>query len=302
MIQGNLGGFKLAAGRESGVVLLLVMMVIAVLIVLVGQFSYSALLDRKAARNYLDSAQTMLDVASAAEAACEYLDRHAAPLKEPEEMTFNLAGAEIKLELHDEQGKFNVNSVKTPPPGVSAEEAALVFEAVLKNADKPAGTLDSGLDDSVIALVKESPMPILTMGMLSDGGGTGDLGLAPDGGSASPDPAYAGLASFLTVWTDGKINPASAPDAVLLAITGLEDDLRGSRAGQLRDKLLNPGANVPSQVSEAAARAGKWMKDGSDVYSAFISTDRNGFRKQAQAVFRKGASGKFETVLVNEME
>ncbi len=287
---------------DRGVVLLLVLMVIAVLIVLVGQFAYSALLDRKVARNHLDNAQTYLDVNSAGQALCELLDkRGGSALKAPESLTLDLEGAEVSIVLSDEQGKFNVNSVRTPPQGVSAEEAEQVLEALLKNAGKSGNSMNTGVDESVISLVKDGESRILTLGGIL---GSGEAeGSAPDAGPAGvPDGEGAGgLEALLTVATDGKINPESAPDAVLLAVAGLDDDGRGDQAELLRAKLADGSAAVPQAVADAAARAAKWLAPGSRVFSAVVSTDRNGFRKRAQVFLGKGEAG-FAVVTVNELD
>jgi hypothetical protein len=283
------------------VVLLLTLMVIAVLVVLVGQFSYSSVLDRKVARNHLDNAQTHLDVASASAAVCAYLDKREEPVTGVVNLTLEMEGAEIDVLLSDEQGKFNLNAVVSPPPGVGTEEAEAVFERVFKNADQPAGTLPAGLDESALRLVKESETPLYTLGALARAGEVDWETLEAREDTASTEGGLTGLGTFVTVWTDGRVNPRTAPDEVLLALANLGGG--GNAADLLREKLLNPGAAVPPYVANAATRARRWVTGESRVYSAVIRTDRDGYRKTAQVVFRKpqGAQ-KFRPFLLNELE
>ncbi|MHC4598551.1 MAG: type II secretion system minor pseudopilin GspK, partial [Planctomycetota bacterium] len=57
--------------KQHGIVLLLVLMVLAILIVVVGQFATTAVLDWKIAKNRELEAQLTLDVRAGVEAAVE---------------------------------------------------------------------------------------------------------------------------------------------------------------------------------------------------------------------------------------
>jgi hypothetical protein len=149
--------------------------------------------------------------------------------------------------------------------------------------------------------VKESEMPLFTLGALAQAGAVDWKTLEAREDTASTEGGLTGLGTFVTVWTDGRVNPRTAPDEVLLALGNLGGG--GKTADLLREKLLNPGAGVPPQVAQAASRAQRWTTGESRVYSAVIRTDRDGYRKTAQVVFRKpqGAQN-FRTFLLNELE
>jgi hypothetical protein len=284
--------------RDPGVVLLLTLMVVALLVVLVGQFSFSAVLDRKVARNYLDYAKAGFAIRSASTAVSAYLAKEKEPFSGGRELTLDLGDTSLLVLLADEQGKFDLNALAEPPSGVGTEEAQEVFELLCRKID----TLPAGFSESVLTLVRESEGPFYTLGALFQ---TGDLTwetLEPRLDETSTEGRLSGIGAFLTVWSGGRINPATAPDEVIEAVARISGDLSAGELEALRKKMTDPSVVVPPHLQKAADRAEKWIVRNSSVYSAVITADRGGFRRKAQVVFRPDDGGAFRAVLVNELE
>jgi len=275
-------------------------MVVALLVVLVGQFSFSAVLDRKVARNYLDYAKAGFAIRSASTAVSAYLAKEKEPFSGGRELTLDLGDTALRVLLTDEQGKFDINALAEPPPGVGTEEAQQVFELLCRKINQE--TLPVGFAESVLTLVRENEGSFYTLGALFQ---TGELtwdNLEPRLDETSTEGRLSGIGAFLTVWSGGKINPATAPDEVIEAVARISGDLSAGELEALRKKMTDPSIVVPPHLQNAANRAEKWIVRNSMVYSAVITADRGGFRRKAQVVFRRDDGEAFRAVLVNELE
>ncbi|MHC4780228.1 MAG: hypothetical protein ACYTFG_16790 [Planctomycetota bacterium] len=264
--------------RESGVVLLLVLMVMAILIVVVGEFSTSAVLDWRIARNREMEARLALDVRSGVEAALLSL----ADRDEDEEGPFALSivreTSSIRVRVEDEAGKFNVNGLLLPPEGISQSRAESVFRRLMDLADDPTGNLPAGCADSVISFVRESGSPLPTLGaLLSVEGITPDVlwgGEQKEGGSG-------GLSSLLTVHGDGRIRLGAGDDRVMLA---LSPKLTPSILAQALAYIRKPTPTPPAQVAALAQDVLPWTTWESSDFTARVEVSREGASKSTRAI------------------
>ncbi|MCK6498652.1 MAG: type II secretion system protein GspK [Nitrospira sp.] len=236
-------------------------------------------------------------------------------------------GVRVTVRVEDECGKFNVQSLVADPrtSGVGRKTLTRIFEflgrqdpkrkeafekaeqAILRRLDSP----DSNRSD------KAKHQPLYTLDGLREAGLSSALIFGtPD--SDTPNRSAA-LCDVLTVWGDRRINLNTAPQAVLYGLDSEFDQAqieriaawRGEAGGsettasieyrpfkQTRDLELVEGivqrVRVEDQwkvVKNLHAKVADRLTVQSTVFSARLTAEVNGRRRQAWAVFQVGKSG-----------
>lgn len=268
---------------ERGVVLLLVMLVVSILFVILGQFSYSVGIDRALAENHVRNAQAWSDFMSAIEVCKAAVARGGAPAA----LSFELAGGAVSARWTSESGKFNLNNLRAEDAGIPTEQCERLFTTLEEN-----GTLAAlGLGKQVIEFVKASPRPLLTMGELR---GIEDVTEEILRGGDGTE----GLAKFLTVYSDGAIDMSAAPAEVIAC---LDESLSNPRTLELlKEKLANPSAQVPGYVEELARQLRDSVTADAPTYLARV-TLRGAFAVRSLDVAVRKTDEGAAVVLCNEI-
>lgn len=275
-----MGDITQKTGRRRGAVLLLTLMVMTILVVLVGQFATTAVIDRRVALNHERAAQLALDVRSGAEAAMDAIASGSAAV-EGSAVLIEREGCSIRVRISDESGKFNLNSLREPPPGVPPEKAEAVFRRVVAAADDPEGTLPPGFADAVIALVRGSETPLLTLASLTALDGITHETLL--GAGVRP-----GLCALFTVHGEGRIRPGAGEDAVLEAIVS---DAPPNAVGAAVALMRDPKTAPPKDLAELIAELGPWITWDGRFYTADVSVDREGDTRRTLVVIDDPGNG-----------
>ncbi|GEM_PF-2977712 len=280
--------------KNRGVVLLLTLMVVAILVVVVGQFASTAVLDTKIARNRGRQTQLLLDARAGVEAALSVLSDE--PPGEAEagrlDVVLEREEATIRVHLEDETGKFNLNALKTPPKGITADRAEEVYRRLMDLADDPAGTLPPACAESILAFVRDEEGPLPTLeSLLAVEGVTKELLHGP--GEGGPGGREGGLSALLTVRGGGRIRPGVGDDRVLLALSG---KMNPKVLQMALDYIRDPVPKPPPQVAALAGDVLPWIVWESDAFTATIEASREGCVKKAKAAFkRNGEVWRLET-------
>ncbi len=268
---------------ERGVVLLLVMLVVSILFVILGQFSYSVHIDRALAENHVRNAQAWSDFMSAVEVCKAAVARGGAPAA----LSFELAGGSVSVAWTSESGKFNLNTLRAEDAGIPTEQCERLFKTLEEN-----GTLTAlGLGKQVIEFVKTSERPLLTMGELRRIEDVTEEIL--NGGEGKE-----GLAKFLTVYSDGAIDMASAPAEVVAC---LDESLSNPRTLELlKEKLGNPSAQVPGYIETLAQQLRDSVTADAPTYLARVTLQGAFAVRRLDVAVRKTDDGA-AVVLCNEI-
>ncbi len=263
-----------ARRRERGVVLLLVMLVVSILFVILGQFSYSVHIDRALAENHVRNAQAWSDFMSAVAVCKAAVSRGGAPAA----LSFELAGGAVAVAWTSESGKFNLNNLRAEDAGIPTEQCERLFETLEGN-----GTLTVlGLGKQVIEFVKASPRPLLTLGELR---GIEDVTEEVLRGGDGAE----GLAKFLTVYSDGAIDLSTAPAEVIAC---LDESLSNPRTLELlKEKLGNPSAEVPGYVEEVARQLRDSVTVDAPTYMARVTLQGAFAARRLDVAVRKTEAG-----------
>ncbi len=272
--------------REKGAVLLLVLMVTAVLIVLVGRFSFGSALDLALAKNQLTDAQAECDVLGAVNVLEAALEEGS-----PENpLVLELSSGEVTIRWTDESGKFNLNVLRTGDTALEVSRLERLFRILEK--EKKVQVL--GLAGEIADFVLSSERPLFSMGELKGVEGITSRVLEGDGKEG-------GLEDYLTVYSNGKIFPDAAPDEVLAC---LDEGVTGQASvRQLRTLLSNPGAKVAGGVRAAFRRMGKDLFTGRrGAWRAVISLRGPFCSRDVEVALRRGEDGTIRVVLYDERE
>ncbi len=287
---------------ERGAALLMTLLMLSLLVVLVGQFSYTVVLDRKVAVNYLRDAQVSLDILAGVEAAAAQITRESSrgPQENPPaagSMVIDSEESQVSLELEEEDAKFNVNILLEPPEGVSPDEAQQALARLLKSIDEPEGTLPSGLAEGIAQYLHDKGSPALTLRELSN-----VEGLTEEMLYSQPDPelgeGFAGLSHYLTVFSDGLINYHTADEKVLLSLAPW---LNPNMLEMLVAALENPPENLPPNIQAMLDNISRFLKPGSSTYSALVRSQSGNYAKKCMAVLRRTEDG-VSVILWDELE
>lgn len=296
------GGFYNQNKQEDGAALLLTLLMLSLLVVLVGQFSYTVVLDRKVALNYVRDAQVSLHIIAGVEAAAAQISAGLPQANQAEqegvtELQLGSEESQVTAAIEEEDAKFNVNILLEPPDGVSPDEAQAALERLLKSIDEPEGTLPEGFAGSIAQYLNDKDSPALTLNELASVSGiTEELlyGQSDD----ETEEGFAGLSKYLTVWSDGLIDYTAADDKVLLC---LSVGLNSNSLDAVLQAVENPNAKLPPQLKAQAKRIQRFIKQGSFTYSAVVESQSENYSKKCMVVLRRGENG-VSVLLWDEME
>ena len=277
---------------ERGVALLLTLLMLSLLVVLVGQFSYSVVLDRKVATNHLRDAQGSLDVFAGACAAARQISSTDAGGKQGaagSELQINSAGSQISVRLEKEDAKLNVNALLEPPEGVSPERAQQVLDRLFRSLAETGEAVPEGLAASIAQYLRDRGGPALTLLELENVEGvTRELLYGGAQDAAEPGVEASGLSRYLTVWSDGRIDYNCADEKVLASLVpGLNPQMLDA----LLKALENPSGNYPPDIRRAAEDVGAFVKPDSSTYSALVVSRSEEYEKKCLVVLARGENG-----------
>ena len=288
--------------EERGAALLLTLLMLSLLVVLVGQFSYTVILDRKVAINYLHDAQVSLDIAAGVEAAAAQIAQ--GPIQDPQgtpapqtELQLQPGDSQISVLLEEEDAKFNVNILLEPPDGVSQDEAQAALERLLDAIDQPEGSLPEGLATGIAQYLHDKDLPALTLKELTNVPGLTEEMLYGTGGTEL-ESGFEGLSPYLTVWSDGLIDHDAADQKVLLSLV---EGLNENSLQTLLQAVDNPPKNLPPQVRRQVDRLSRFVKSGGSTFSAVVESKSGSYAKKCMAVLRRGENG-VSAILWDELE
>lgn len=291
--------------REQGAALLLTLLMLSLLVVLVGQFSYTVVLDRKVALNYISDAQVSLDILAGVEAAAGQIAQanHQPGQETPSAQTELQLGSDdsrILVSIEEEDAKFNVNILLEPPDGVSPDDAQAALERLLKSVDEPEGTLPAGLGDSIAQYLLDKGSPALTLRELTAIEGVTDELLYGGPETAEPglDDGFEGLSKYLTVWSDGLIDYNSADEKVLLSLV---EGLNEQMLQMVLQVIGNPSGKLPPNIQGIVNRMAGFVKPDGSTFSAVVQSQSGNYAKRCMAVLRRGEGG-VSLLLWDELE
>ena len=278
-------GIARRAGSRRGAVLLLVLMVTSVLIVLVGRFSYGSALDLALARNQIADAQAECDLAGAVNVL------KAALVEESPEnpIELDLPSGKVTIRWTDESGKFNLNVLRTEETALAASRLEKLFR-ILEEESK---VHVLGLAGEITDFVLSSERPLFSLGELTQVEGITREVL--EGGEEG-----GGLADYITVYSDGKIRPESAPDEVLSC---LDEGVTGQASvEQLRALLADPKAKASGPVRAALRRMAGLFTETLGAWKAVVSLEGPFCSREVEVALRRAGEGAIQVVLYNERE
>ncbi len=258
------------------------MLVVSILFVIIGQFSYSTALDRALAQNYQLDTQIRCDCRS----ALALLRAALAQETEQNSISIELATGTAHIRWTSEAGKFNINTLRSEDNALALDQFEKLFQLLEEN-----GTVSVlGLSHLIADFVRSSPRPLLSMGELKQIGEITDAVI--DGGEGTQ-----GLAHFLTVYSDGQINIGDAPPEVIAC---LDQGINNQETIQLLTKKLeDPEARVPGYVSVLARRLEASVTTDSRAYLATISLSGSAGSRKTEVAVRK-EEDVLRVVLYNE--
>lgn len=279
-------------GQESGAALLLTLLMLSLLVVLVGQFSYTVVLDRKVALNYRSDAQVSLDIfagveAAAAQIAQGNLQGSQGTSSAQAALQLDSGESQISTSIEEEDAKFNVNILLEPPDGVSQEEAQAALERLLKSADEPEGTLPEGLAEGIGQYLRDKGSPALTLKELANVQGLTEELIHGQTGDELGE-GFPGLSKYLTVWSDGLINYNTADEKVLLSLV---EGLNQNMLQMILQNMGKPAQNVPPYVKAQVNRLQRFVKPDGSTFSAVVESQSGSYAKRCMAVLRRGEAG-----------
>ncbi len=269
--------------KDSGAILLLVMLVMSILFVVVGQLSYSVTMDRMLANNHMTDARARCDMAGAL--AC--LRSQAASGMTQSPIAVELSTGAAVIEWTDESGKFNVNNLLSD---LESSNAEVRIERLFEILEQRGIVDEPGLADRITDYVLTLERPLVTLGELLQVKEITPEILRGSEGSG-------GLDEYITVYTDGKINPSAAPDEVIMS---LADGISRRDVDPLRAKLENPSENVPPRIAALAKGVKNAVSTTSRAYYAKITLRGELVSKYAEAAVRIEKQAPV-TVLYNEL-
>jgi hypothetical protein len=291
--------------QERGAALLLTLLMLSLLVVLVGQFSYTVALDRKVAINYVHDAQVSLDIAAGVNmAAAQFVQPGNGGPQGGEsnatEMELELGESLVLISSEEENAKFNVNIILNPPEGVSQSEAEAALERLLKVIDEPEGTLPAGLAANISQYLRDKGSPALTLKELVNVPGMTEELLYSHGESqeAGLDGGFGGLSRYITVWSDGLINYNTAGEEILLSLV---EGMNGQLLDAVLQALGNPSQKVPRHIEMIADRFDRFVKPDSSTFSVTVQSQSGNYTRKCMAVLHLGETG-ISVLLWDELE
>jgi hypothetical protein len=287
---------------QSGAALLLTLLMLSLLIVLVGQFSYTVLIDRKVAINYMHDAQVSLDIFAGVGAAAVQISQAGLQGEQGEaaaqaEMQLESEDTQVSTLVEEEDAKFNVNILLEPPDGISQDEAQAALERLLKSVDEPEGTLPEGLAGNIAQYLHDKGSPALTLKELVNVQGVTEELLYGQAQSGL-EGEFVGLSKYLTVWSDGLIDYNTADDKVLLSLV---EGLNQNMLQMVLQFMEEPPQNLPPHIKAQVSRMQRFTKPDGSTFSAIVHSQSGNYAKKCMAVLRRGQGGA-SVILWDELE
>jgi hypothetical protein len=280
------------------------LLMLSLLIVIVGQFSYSVAIDYRVAKNYVLDAQLTFDIYAGIQTAGAQISHGNPGSGQGEGSQGASAGtqvaigdSEVSVAVQEEDAKFNVNILLAPPDGVSQEEARQVFSRLLKSIEESGSGIPGGLADSIAQYVADKGSPVLTLRELLNVSGVTEEVLYGGGGDELSESSE-GLSKYLTVWSDGLIDFQNADDKVLLS---LAENLDARVLDHVISALENPSNQMPENIKMLALRIGRFVKSGGATYSAVVQSQGEHYSRKCMAVLRRAEDG-VSLILWDELE
>jgi len=232
------------ADRERGIALVIVLWVLALLVVLVLEFTGSARTELQIARNQEASARaSAIADAGVTYAVLGMLDPTPATQwrADGREHVLSYGGGTIHVGVQDEGGKIDLNDA--PPEmlrglfqslGVEADAADQIVAAILTRRKEQETSGDTGL---AAQPGNPSPSPPQRPFLAVE-----ELRLLPD----VTAEIYSRVAKFLTVHGDGaQVNPVTAPAEVLRSLPGADPSSIAAFIAGRSQLVANTGALPP---------------------------------------------------------
>jgi type II secretory pathway component PulK len=290
--------------NERGAALLMTLLMLSLLVVIVGQFSYSVVVDYRVAKNYLLDAQLTLNIFAGIETAAAQVSQGnpvakpaQANQEAPSGIQLLVGDSEVSVALEEEDAKLNVNILLTPPQGVSQDEARQVLARLLKSIEESGAPVSGGLADSIAQYVLDKGSPVLTLRELLNAENVTEE-ILYGGGEEELDEGFEGLSVYLTVWSDGLIDYNAADDKVLLALV---EGMNERTLDNVLSALDSPSGQIPQNMKAIVARVKRFVKAEGSTYSAIVESRSDYYARKCMAVLKRGEGGA-SLVLWDEME
>lgn len=212
---------------EKGFILIPVLLVFAVVMAMVGDFSYEVFVDTGSLKNYVISQRLSVLGSSAMDFATGHISNYLRGLNYTAQREFLLdlssfveqEGLSLTLVLTDENGRFNLNSfytVSLTDKIKALEGFKRLLRALKINEDMAymiSDWIDRDSDEDYPGGEKNSKnRPLYSIEELLQIPGI-------------TDEVFQRLKPYVTCYTDGKININSAPLEVLLTMDGITEDI-----------------------------------------------------------------------------
>lgn len=243
--------------NERGVALLIVLLVTALLIALIFEFSYATRISLNNAVNFRDSQRAYFLARSGINAFIKYGNQLREYTPQGEWGVVPMISdedTEVRFKWEDERGKININSISDAPD----DWASRLF------ANKQIST-------AVVDAVKELKRERRSFGLLSELH------------AVMSYEDYNKVVGFLTVYSDSNININTASEDVLNSIFADRQPQMVIRIlNDRKTKQISP-RDVGLDTSNMGANFGKLQKD-STIFRVYSYATVGGYTKQVEAV------------------
>ncbi|MHC4600955.1 MAG: hypothetical protein ACYS47_18335, partial [Planctomycetota bacterium] len=213
----------------------------------------------------------------------------------PFPVTLAREASAVNIRVEDETGKFNINTLLAPPPGISQKQAEAALRRLLDHADDPPGTLPTGCADGIVAFLRDGGTPLPTLGALLAVEGIDAVTLW---GAVEGEEAGGGLSALLTVHGEGKIRPLVGDDRVMLC---LSPRFTPAILQQAITFIRNPTPTPPPKVAALAQDVLPWTTWESSAFVARVEVRRGRNAKRVRAVLGPKNKG-FPVIRNDELE
>ncbi len=242
--------------NRRGIALLIVLLVTALLIALIFEFSYATSISLNSAINFRDSQRAYYLARAGVSAFVKYGDQLRKIIPAGEFQPVPGIEEEILVKWEDQRGLINVNT--------SPDWVANLFSTMGINAD-------------VLTRITELKKA------------RGAFRFVSELHAVMSDEEYAKVAQFLTVDSDGKINLNTAPVDVLNSVLPDNPQTVATIVNTRKNKAINSPADVNMNTQNTAAALLTSLVGGDSPYFRVYSyATIGGYTKQVEAVFQGG--------------
>jgi general secretion pathway protein K len=258
---------------RRGIALIMTLLLLIILAVLVGQFSYSTKIDYYTAQNQCDEVQNHYALLSAVNQAIAYLQLDAMQEKESQEhydaltdvwnkpQQFTVGTTQVAYTINDESSKFNItNLLQEPKPDETDDQKkpltpAQQFERLIDLLQENQKIIKARtIRESLVDWLKnkngktelEGPFlnkaPILSCKeLLLAKDMTKTILYGQKLGDSGNLPVFSGLIDYVTVWSDCKININTASHVMLQSLSDKIDAEQADKIVTYRERDSNAG-------------------------------------------------------------